>query len=386
MGVLGAVAVVTYLNRSRSRGGELVQQVKRDRHPVQTMIVAPRNASQTVEHTAVLEANRDVTLTAEVGGKVLNKSKRMGDACRRGEALLRLDAEPYRIARAEAAAQLQQSRLRLEQSRRDLERTDKLARRSVVSGEALEQMGTAVATTQAAVARAQALLDRARRDLRQASVRCPFDGQVAATMVELGQLVTPQTPLARLVDLSRLKLEIKVAAPELARLRVGQQVSLHDPAQPDRRFAGEVSRLGVAADPATNTFPVEVLVPGSAAGQPRPGQVVRSTIVVADHQQVLLVPQNAVLAREGSPSLFVVQGKRASLRAVTLGPRVGEERIITRGIEAKAQVIIVGHHALRDGDPIEVTRRHAAPNEPTAAAAGAPGPQPAKTPVTPKAN
>lgn len=80
------------------------------------------------------------------------------------------------------------------------------------------------------------------RNLAETAIRCPFDGMVAQVSVELGQLVGQQTPVARLVGTDRLKLEVRVSAAELNRLRVGQPVELADPAQPGVRYRGEVAR------------------------------------------------------------------------------------------------------------------------------------------------
>jgi len=375
--VIGAVLValviggVTFYNRIKTSGGELVKTIKRERSPVRTEVLRPRDLTETVVHTGALAAQRDVTLTAEVVGKVIKKRLDLGDRCKRGQVLVQLDAESYRIALLQAAAVLSQGQAQLSQARRDLERTRQLVKRSTMAAQTLERAQTAVQTAGAGVKQAEASVRLARRNLRETSIRCPFDGTVAEVRVDVGQLVSQQTPVARVISAARLKLQVKVPAADLGRLKVGQKVALVDPAQPSVHYTGTVERLGVAGDRVTHNFPVEVTVPTSG-GVPRPGQVVRSTIVVAEHRQVLTVPEHAVVRQGGAATVFVVRGGKAEQVALNLGPRVGQRYIVRSGLAAGDGVIFVGHQGLSPGAPVEVV---GAPGEAKAGAGGEPRPK-----------
>jgi RND family efflux transporter MFP subunit len=157
------------------------------------------------------------------------------------------------------------------------------------------------------------------------------------------------------VDASTLELRLGVSAAERGRLRVGMPADLVDPTQPGRPFSGKVSRLGVAGDPATHTFPVEVEVPGGADG-PSPGQVVRATIKVATHADVLAVPE-AALVDDG---VFLVREGRARRAAVTASAGIGGRVVVTAGIATGDEVVVVGNHGLEDGAKVEVVSRSTA--------------------------
>ncbi len=382
--LVGGIGTVTYFNRAKRGNGELVQAVERERAPVRVLTLQASSIEEILEHTGVLEADRDITITAEVSGKIRRKLKRMGDACNKGEALFQLDAESYRIAQSQAQAQLKQSQIQRIQAARDHRRTATLAQRKVIAGAALDRADTALKTSDASVQRADAALRLARRNLRETIIRCPFSGRVAETMADLGQVIVPQAPLARLVDTSQLKLKLKVSSAELARLEVGQTVSLHDPSLPaDRRrtFTGKIARLGVAADPATRTFPVEVTVPGDSAPQqqqermsaaPRPGQVVRSMIVIAHHRDVLVVPESAVAAAPGGErTVHVVEQGRVARRTVSLGAHIRDRVVVTRGLRPGEQVIVAGQHGLKPGAAVTAVNASPTTGAAEAATAGA---------------
>jgi len=377
VGILVAIGAITFFNRMRAGDTGLVQAVKRTRSPVRVMVVKAADLNETISHTDALEAARDVRLTAEVAGKVVRLNKDLGDRCKKGEALVQLDSEAYSIALLQANAGLNRAQVQLEQARRDATRAEKLVQRSTVAAQTAEKARTAVDSASAAVKQANAASLLARRNLRLARVTCPFNGRVAERNVTLGQMVGNTTVLARLVDASRLKLTLKVPAADLARLKVGQRAQLDDPARPGAVNAtGKVSRLGVAADQLTHTFPVEILVEGkqAEAGGVRPGQVLRATVVVASHAAALAVPEDAIvfIGAAKAPHLVLARGDKAHLAAVTLGPKVGAGRLVRTGIQAGDRVVVLGQHGLTTGTPIEVTDDSPAAARPAPAKPAAP--------------
>ncbi|MBW2523432.1 MAG: efflux RND transporter periplasmic adaptor subunit, partial [Deltaproteobacteria bacterium] len=362
VGVFAAIAIVgivTYLNRVSSSGAGLVSDVELGSRPVEVEPVEPRRLVETLVQTGTLQANRDVVLSAEVAGKVQKVHRDLGDRCKRGEPLVQLDPSGYQIAVLQAKAAHAQAKAAFEQSARDLKRTETLHQREAVAAYELERAQSGERTTAAVVEQAAAALRLAKRNLHETTIRCPFDGVVAARLVELGQLVGPQTPLARVVDTERLKLTLTVGAAQLARLELGQRVRLADPSIPDRSYDGEVARLGVAADPVTRTFPVEVLVAGGETG-PKPGQVVRGVIELAVHERALSVPDEALVSENGQSAVFLARDGKAHRQMVTVGPHIDGAVIVRSGLAAGAPVIVVGNENLRHGDPVTVSPSAAA--------------------------
>jgi RND family efflux transporter MFP subunit len=368
--VFFAIGIITFLNRTRGKRKELVSAVKRDRSPVRTLVASPTSLTRTINNTGTVAARGDVILTSEVAGKVIRLGKGLGDRCRKGELLIQLDPESYRIALLQADAGLKQARVQVQQARRDLERARKLRQRSALAAASVEQTETALLLAQARVKLAEAGVRMARRNLRKTTVRCPFDGVVAERMVELGQLVGQTSPLARLVDRSRLKLTVRVSAAELKDLQEDQIVDLSD--MSGGQYQGKVARLGVAGDPVSHTFPVELEVP-VVPGGPRPGQMLRASIQVAHYNDVLAVPEGAVL--EGHKLVLYRDGKAATV-AVTLGARVDGQVVVASGLSPGDEVVVVGHHGLKPGSRLERVARSdaratAAAQKPAKAAAGA---------------
>jgi membrane fusion protein (multidrug efflux system) len=217
----------------------------------------------------------------------------------------------------------------------------------------LDTIEGAARSAAATLEQARAGQQAAERSLRETRITCPFSGHVAERMVEVGQMVGPSTPLARLVDVGRLKLSLSVTGDQLARIRLGQEVTLVDSARPLERFTGAVSRLGVAAEESTHTFPVEVSVEQASVGL-RAGQVVRSSLTLGDYRGVLAVPVDAVQQDGEQPAVFVVREGRAHRVPVRTGAQVRDQVVIESGLSAGDRVIGMGSDGLAEGAEVMV--------------------------------
>jgi membrane fusion protein (multidrug efflux system) len=131
-------------------------------------------------------------------------------------------------------------------------------------------------------------------------------------------------------------------------------------------------------DAKTGTIVVEALFPNPEK-LIKPGQFGRVRAVVEERPDAILVPQAAVQEIQGAKSVLVVGAEdKVVLRTVTLGERIGDLIIATRGLEAGERVIVEGLQKVRPGMQVKPTTAEAAPP----AAPGAPG-APAAAPAAP---
>lgn len=356
--VLVFMGILTYANRPEQPNGGLVREVVASRHPVQTVVVSPLDLVETLDSTGVLQAEQDVVVTSEVAGKVERVYRKLGDRCNKGQLLVRLDAEGYEIALAQAKAALKQSEVGLDHASRDWKRMEALQESAVVTAQQLDAAEGAMSAQAAGVEQARAAQRLATKNLAETGVRCPFNGYVAEMHVDTGSAVMPQTPVARLVDTSLLSLVLGVTTADIGRLRRGQLVRIKDPSLPNQVFEGSVKRLGVAADSRTRTFPVEVEV-APFEGALRAGQVVHVSLELQVFENVIAVPNQSISKDPltGAAEVLVIEGGKAKRQMVTVGPQIDELVILTSGIKSGDEVVTVGGSDLENGFPVEVRSR-----------------------------
>ncbi len=121
---------------------------------------------------------------------------------------------------------------------------------------------------------------------------------------------------------------------------------------PGEVFAGEVARLGSAADPVTRTFEVESRLrnPGLRL---RPGLIVSLRIILG-RKGGLVIPAEAVVDEtDGRGVAWVARDGSVRRREITLGQRLDREVEVLAGLAEGAQVVVVGKRGLIDGQAVE---------------------------------
>lgn len=228
--------------------------------------------------------------------------------------------------------------------------------------EQLDQIEPRRLELQARLRDQESAADVARQNLARTVVTSPIDGTLQDVLFRPGEWVPAGTPVARVVDLSRVEVPLRMSIAAGSSIAVGDPVSLRTDGIADLEFSGRVARLAPEADPQTRTFTVFVEVlqsPGGPAPMLLPGQFVVGRATTSGTQRVLLVPRRAVeedavyVAREAGPDAAI--GSRVARRVPVsvlfnlVGDRPDLDPVETQWSAVRADV------ALDEGAPIIVS-------------------------------
>lgn len=321
--------------------------------PVKVMELAPSDLEEVVESTAVIQARQEVTVYPEVNAKVLRIEADMGDTVVQDAPLVVLDDELMNLRVRQIRAQIAKLTAICEDAEKNLKRKEKLFHRKTVAESDLDQAILAEQTNRGLLEEASAQLEMALYDLRHATVRSPIPGNVAERFLEVGSLASPQTEVARIVNIDKVKVEVGLIDEEVKRVRIGQGVVLEVDSFPEEVFVGQVTAVGRQADAQTLTFPVRVEWENADA-RLLPGMIARVSIRVEHHKGVLVVPREIIHDEDGRLALFTVADSLAEKRFLTLGPGEKESVIVSTGLEAGDKVVIVGHEILDHGVKVQI--------------------------------
>ncbi|MFH1139269.1 MAG: efflux RND transporter periplasmic adaptor subunit [Pseudomonadota bacterium] len=323
--------------------------------PVTIRVLNAHDLPVVVEGVGRLAANRDVTLAAEVGGVVEDFFFDVGDPVAEGRAMARIDPTDYRLAAADAQAGLDAARAQVAAAASSYERARNLLPKNVIPNDSFERIEAEYLAAKAAAARARVQLDLARERLAKTEIKAPFSGLVAARMVELGQMLSPGSPVMQLLDSRRMKVRLNVAENDYALLDPADPVEILVEAYPDKKFSGRIDRLGVKADPFTNTFSVEILIENKELIL-KDGLTARVRVTARVIEGAVLIPQSAILFREGGQEVFVAgPGDRAELREITLGRVQGADIQVVSGLKPGDRLVTVGASYVKEGGAMTVS-------------------------------
>jgi HlyD family secretion protein len=170
-------------------------------------------------------------------------------------------------------------------------------------------------------------------------------------MVVMGVQNQPGTILMTISDLSTINAEVKVAEADVMRLAIGQPATVALEALAGQRFTGRVIEIGASALPqigaqAAREFRVKIRLDRSDLAL-RPGLTCDAEIVAADKRNVVVVPLQSVVVRDGKQGVFSIDDDRARFVAVTTGI-IGGLQIEVHGVAEGTEIVSGSIQALRD--------------------------------------
>ena len=199
---------------------------------------------------------------------------------------------------------------------------------------------------------ASASLASARTQYGNSAVTAGFNGVISDLTAQEGMTVYPGSSLGTLVDPWSLQVEVDLDERQLAQCFPGLKAFVIVPSLNDTILVGEVRSVSPVIDSGFRSGTVIVEVP--PVPNLRPGATARAEIVVAEHPNSIIIPEQAILLRDDRPMVFVVVDGHSDWRHVTLGPAGRGMVAILDGIADGETVITSGHYSLAHNAPVAV--------------------------------
>jgi len=323
---------------------------------VKVALPLEQQVTRYLEATGNTAAVNSTNLVARVQGFLAAIHYRDGDIVKEGTTLFTIEPEPYKLKLEQAKAAEAGAQATLKQTELEHERQADLASRAVASKAALENATANRDSAQAKLKQAQADTAQAEINLGYTQVKAPFDGVVTARLVSLGELVGANGPtqLATIMAVEPIYVNFTIseqdvlrARAEIRRLGLTQQdlkkIPVEVGLQSDQGYPhqGTLDYFSPSVNQGTGTLALRAILPNSNRVL-LPGYFVRVRIA-EDESKALLVPDAALGSDQGGRYLLVV-GKNDVVepRNVTIGTKVGDLRVIEKGLAPDDRVIVSG--------------------------------------------
>ncbi|MBC7104414.1 MAG: efflux RND transporter periplasmic adaptor subunit [Firmicutes bacterium] len=338
----------------------------------------------------------EVNLVPKMAGKVAHVAVDVGSRVQAGQVVVQLEANELAAAVAQAEAALAAAQSAREQAQAELARAQAaleqartsftLAQANLQRGEFLLQQGAisqadfetkfqtpyvnaeaglrqaeaayeaakerAGGGTAAQVAQAEAALRLARANYANSMVTSPISGVVTARYVDPGEAASPAGPVITVVQMDPVVVEVGVGETLVNRLQVGQEAAVRITAARSEPYTGRVKTVSPGADPRTKTYQVKVEIP-NPDGTIKPGMFAEVDFG-GQAEEVLLVPRDAVVTRDGKTVVFTVVDGKAVAREVEVGESDGRNVAVKAGLSEGEQIVVSGQDRLSDGTPVTV--------------------------------
>jgi len=337
--------------------------------PPQTVVVATvvqRDTPIYSEWVATLDGSVNAQIQPRVTGYVIQQNYFEGSLVRKGDVLFEIDPRPFQAALDQAKALLAQAEAQLGKATLDVNRDTPLAAVHAIAQNQLDTEISAKKVAEAQVLAAKANVEEAALNLEFTRVTSLVTGIAGIARVQVGNLVGPTAVLTTVSQVDPIKAYFTVSEQEYTdfhrrfpteasvaaqRKRIPLQLTLADGTVYER--TGTISFADREVNPATGAIRIAGFFP-NPNNLLRPGGYGSVRLSARTQPGALLVPQRAVTELQGAHQVAVVGADdKVSIRAVTVGERVGELWIVTDGLKAGERVVVEGQMKIRDGSQVK---------------------------------
>jgi HlyD family secretion protein len=297
-----------------------------------TATVARGELVQQVTANGQISPVKNVTVGTQVSGIIKELYVDFNSRVTNGQVIARIDPSTYEQNLEQAEAELANSKAALEYAELNFKRSQQLRESSLVSAADYEKAAVDLHQAEAVLRTREAAVRRAKVDLERTTIFAPIDGMVITRTVDVGQTVAASfnTPTLFNIanDLSKMQIDAMVSEADVGGIEEGQTVTFTVDAFPQRKFRGTVKQVRFA--PSTNQNVVNyttVVEVNNADLKLRPGMTANATILVAEHRDVLRIPNGALRFRP--PTGAVILGgtnaptDQSKVELATSGPFAG---------------------------------------------------------------
>lgn len=342
-GLIVVIAIVGILMNNRSKNlAKSKENVVMQNYPVTIAKVEIKSINEALSVIGTLTPNAEVQIISETPGKITGLFTDVGQNISKGGQIAKLDDELKQ-------ANLITAQANFDKAKKDLDRYEQLNKEKSINDAQLDQIKLVFKT-------AEAQLIIAKKQLADTKIVAPFSGTVTSRMVELGTVVSSNTVIATIVDVSNMKIKVNLAEGDVFKLKQGDEVIATTDVYPGIDFKGRVKSVNAKGDE-SHTFPVEVSLPNSSKTPLKAGMFARINFTTVKKSETMVIPRVALVGSIKNASVYVVENNIAKLKSITIGSENGDELEIKAGLNPGEFVVINGQVNLRDNTPVSIANQ-----------------------------
>jgi multidrug efflux system membrane fusion protein len=306
-------------------------------------------------------AFESVTVTPQVGGRIVERHFQDGENLRKGQLLFVIDPRPYKAQVDSAEAVLAQAKAALDLAKIQFARDQEVIQEKAISRQDYDTKKNAVDVDQAQVDAGEAALETAKLNLEYCYIHSPIDARAGARLVDVGNVVQANaTSLLSIQRLDPIYANFTITESDLPQVQnqmaggsLKAEVRLPSDTATGAR-TGRVEFLDNAVQNGSGTVNLRATL-SNPDHHFWPGQFVDVRLVLSMEKGAVLIPNQATQISQQGPFVYVVKSDdTAELRPVKLGQRQGDQIVVSEGVKANERVVLAGQLLVRPGGKVRV--------------------------------
>lgn len=337
--VLGLIGFRLYSNKQAIDENKKVVDKSDVAIAVNTATVTKGISNKSFTMLGTVAPDQAVEIKAETAGQVEELYVKLGDELKKGARVARIDNQLLRIG-------LSNAEQKLADANQNFVRYKNLYDGGAASQAQYDQYKLAFENAQNQVA-------EAKRQLQKAMVTAPFNGVITKKSIDEGAFVTVGGPIATIVDVKNLKVQLNVSEHDAYALRVGDPVKITASVFPGVEYDGQITFISPQGDNAHN-YPVEIAFKNKEDNALKAGTYVNVNFSRKSTTEVIQVPRAALVGSIQNAKVYVVRDGMATAKSITVGSDNGDYLEVINGLQPGEEVVVTGQINLSDNTKVQV--------------------------------
>lgn len=341
--IAGLIAFRLLHNRKTIQSKAQVKDNSEQLVPVMVTRAEKESTERNLKMVGTVLADKIIDVKSEVQGQITSLKFELGDKVRKGQSLASIDDKIRSLA-------VNNANQKLADARQNFQRYKNLYEGGAATKAQFEQYKLALDN-------AQNQLAQARKELSNTKVLSPISGIISKRHVEKGSFANTGTPIATIVDLSKLKIKLSISENDVYQLHVGDSVTITSGVYPNTVYKGGITFISPNGDEAHN-YPIEISINNKKEKPLKSGTYVDVYFSKKNPKDILQIPREALVGSKTDAKVYVISDNNiARLKPVKLGEDYGNSLEVIEGVEKGQLIVTSGQINLTDSTKVRISNK-----------------------------
>ncbi len=316
---------------------------KQERPPINavTLALKPETINDRINLPGNIEPWTTLALLSKLNGTIDEVLVREGQKVKKGDVIVRINEEDYRIGvdRAKAAFEL---------AKAEYERDKAIYAKGVIPSAMLD-------TNKTHMEIAKADYDNAKLQYSRCLVTAPMNGVIKKIDAKVGLQLAVGDPIVEIMEIERLKAVVGIPESDVTAVRGLKTIDIKLQALKDRIITGKVHFLSSAPETVARIFRLELAIDNSD-GEVLPGMFVRADVVKRTVPEAIVIPFYSVISRNNEQYVYVEEDSIVHKKKVRLGIMEKWYVEVVEGLQGGERLVVEGHRDVEDNQKVKVVK------------------------------
>ncbi|WFD10557.1 efflux RND transporter periplasmic adaptor subunit [Tepidibacter hydrothermalis] len=317
--------------------------------------------------SAKVKPIEEADIVPKMPGKVTKVNVEIGKKVNKGEVLFTIDqtdlvngVKSAQAAYDIAAANLKRTQEQIQNAKINYERMKSLYEEGAIAKKDFESYELQASSTnldavQAQVNQARVGLENAQSKLSDATVTAPISGIITAVNINEGEMASSAQPAVSIANMNKVVIDTNVSEYLINKIKVGDVVDISIKSADKKNFQGKITALSPATASNSMTYPIKIEIDNKDS-MIKPGMFANVNLVTDKKGNVITIPSEAVVIKDGESVVYTVKDNIAHVNKVETGIDNGEIVEIVKGIKPGQVIVNKGQDYLEEGSKVEIKK------------------------------